>query len=114
MSKKINKTRKFTISGSIPSGVVKQADGTPSTYDIRDTLIVILRQPLSPNGTNYEEMEKALRVLRKVKEPEDETTLENDEYDYLCQALKNHRFPHNDPGVHDWISSILALKELPN
>lgn len=78
--------------------------------DYLDCVRQCMRRPLNPNaGADYEEMEKALRVLKALDGLKlgDILELEDEDHKNLAERARTHRWAVNDERVVRFVKTIL-------
>lgn len=72
----------------------KRPDGSEPKLDYREQLLVILRAPSDPRaGVTFEDMERRLPLIGKIKAAEGYVLLRDDEWREIRDAFKAYRFP---------------------
>lgn len=85
----------------------------PELVDDADKLLLgVLNKPLHGG---YAEQEKATAIIRKIqtakKEGQESVIIENEEWNYLVEALRAFPFRVYDPAFFEWLTKIITLSE---
>ena len=80
--------------------------------DYKEQIHSLMLIPLDPEkGTTYEEMEKIMPILAKLKTTKDYVLLEDAEHEETIKRLKNAKFRQNTPEVFEMIQSVINAPE---
>ena len=80
--------------------------------DYKEQIHSLMLIPLDPEkGTTYEEMEKIMPILAKLKTAKDYVLLEDAEHEETVKRLKNAKFRQNTPEVFEMIQSVINAPE---
>ena len=76
------------------------SDDDKSKLDYKKTLISVLRAPSNPQaGVDYEEAEKRMKLINKIRDAKDFVLLEEAEWNELWIAFKRFKFSQVFSGV---------------
>ena len=82
-----------------------------------DPLMAVLKNPYNPQGTNYEEMELIIPIIRKLKKVEIPSNgesfilLEEEEFKEVCTRVKKGPYNLNAEEMFDMVDSIINTEE---
>lgn len=87
-----------------------QAYGNESTLDYKALLQAILESPLDPaKGTSIGEIRKSVRVLDAIENMEETLQLEDADFDYMLERIRNAKFTSNNKVFIDFVDYFEQL-----
>ena len=94
----------------VPLKTIEPTDDNPMPLSYRAQILASLKAPENPQaGANYEEMERVVPTMRKIRElPEDadHVLLEDAPYNEVVKRITKLGFIHNDEMLYEMITDI--------